>query len=238
MRQSSTILLILAFLTVSILDAQAQKKKSVINFEVSAGPGSLTEKLTKEISISSSDRTKNGKKKFGYDLKYKTMTYTAALEYQLDGFLTRIEGRYTKASFDKYKDYTDTDWLIMDPATFKDQNMYEGAFYLGFVINPKRRFQIPIMGGIGLGYISGEPINHLNLDFLYKVRAKYYITNNVGLFVGVSGSYGGSAIDNKNPGPEAEKWRERNRDDDDLIDVVTKRLYYEAGLTIMLGRKK
>lgn len=237
MRQSSIILLILTFFTASILESQGQSRKSFINFDVSAGPGSLTEKMTKELTISS-NRTKEKTEKIGYDLNYKTMTYTAALEYQLEGFITRIEARYTKASFDKFKDYTDTDWLILTPAAFENLNMYEGAFYFGGVINRKHRFQVPILGGVGLGYISGEPINHMNLDFLYKVRAKYYITDKIGIFAGITGSYGGTALDDENPGPEAEKWREKNRSKDDLIDVVTKRLYFEAGLTFMLGRKK
>ena len=233
-------LVMLLALSSSVVQAQTnqeKKRKSFFSLNVGANAGSMTEKLTKELTTTYNDGDKETNK-IGYDLDFSTLSYTAGMEFQLDGFITMIEGRYTKATYDKYKDYTNEDWLKLNPATFGNQNMYEGTFYVGAVVNAKHRFQMPIMGGVGLSYIDGEPLKDLSVEFLYKIRAKYYLSNSVGLYVGFAGSYGGLKKDDDNPGPEAAKWKERNVGKEDLIDVAVKRLTLEAGLTILLGRRK
>ena len=237
-KKLSLLVMLLVFCT-SMVQAQTKetKRKSFFSFDIGVNTGSMTEKLTKEITTTYSDGRKETNK-IGYDLDFSTLSYTAALEFQLDGFITMFEARYTTASYKKYNDYTDEGWFKLNPTIFSNTNLYEGAFYFGATINRKHRFQLPIMGGFGVNYIDGAPIKDLGFEFLYKIRAKYYLSDKIGIYLGLSGSYGGLKKDDDDPGPEAVEWKKKNSNSEDLIDVAIKRLYFEAGLTILLGRKK
>lgn len=210
--------------------AYGQDRKSFININVGGGIGHLTDKITGKVTTTYSDGAKE-EKTIGYNLNYDIIPHAFVdVEYILDGFVTMLEAKYETAKFVDYEDYTDRDFLILDPVTFGDASIYSGNFYFGVNLFHGKRFQMPLLVGVGLKFINGAPINSLYFDFGYKARAKFYITNHVGLFAGIAGCHG-IANTNKNldnPAP-------RN---DHSFDLAAKPFYAEAGLTFMIGRKK
>lgn len=217
-------ILLLGVLTISTTTNAQSKKGRFLNLDVGVSVGSMTEKLQRELTITFNDGTKKDEK-VGYDLDYTTITYSAALEYQLEGFITMFEGSYTRGSGMELDDYTDEKFLKIKLDDFdKSVNLFTGNAFLGGVINRQKRFQVPILGGVGLTYVGGAPINKLHFDFVYKIRAKYYVSDNIAIYGGVSGSYGLSSKDNEFEG-EASK-----------IDLACKRLHFELGVSISLKR--
>lgn len=77
-----------------------------------------------------------------------------------------------------------------DPATFESAKVISGFYYLGFNNRSAQRFQLPFYAGIGISYTEANPITYLGWNFGAKLRAKYYITNNIGIWAGASATLG------------------------------------------------
>ena len=222
-------LLLLFGLTHSV--ASYGQKGSFINVNVGVGAGELTQKITGNIITTYDNGTKE-KNKIGYDLTYyiKPIGFVD-LEYVLNGFVTMFEGMYDKAEYIDYREYTDRDFLVLDPEKFRDTDIYSGSFLFGPILFHGHRFQMPVLGGVSVKYFGADPINTAYVDFVYKVRAKLYITSKFGIFAGFSGSYGGTKLDKDDLGNLAPR-------NDGKYDLTAKRIQVEAGLTVMVGRRK
>lgn len=200
---------------------EQKRGKSFFSLDIGGGYGKMWSKYLLE------DQMEN----IYYELDYnKTLSLTADLEFQYDGFISMFEANYFKASYDKFESVLDPTFL--DPDRFEDVNLYEAAFYVGGVINSRRRFQMPIMVGFNVGYALGEPLHNVTGSFAYKIRAKYYLTNNIGLYLGFCGTYGGARLRNRYGNEKDEHGKYTS------VDVKQSKIGLEAGLTIMLGRKK
>ena len=104
--------------------------------------------------------------------KYSTIGAFADLEYATSGFSFLVEGSYTSLRYDDY---------AYDQAIGVD-------FYLGPTLFSGRRFQIPIMAGLGITSFGDYKKAFLSFDCM--ARAKFYVTNRFGLFAGISGGVG------------------------------------------------
>ncbi len=67
------------------------------------------------------------------------------------------------------------------------------GFYYGYTINKGKRFQVPLYLGGSLDYFRGGWFKNLSLDLGFKLRAKFYLTDQIGLFAGFNPSMGFSA---------------------------------------------
>lgn len=231
MKKHSSILLPLLLLAGLLLPtvANGQSETTMINVNVGGGAGGLKEVITGKVTTTYSD----GKKEtntIGYDLEYQIMPLAqVGLEYGTGGFLTLFEGTYEKANYLGCKEYTNERFLLMDPESFQDVNILSGSAYIGVNLRNGRRLQFPILGGASLVYFNGAPINTTYIDFVYKVRARFYLTNSVGLFAGVSGGIGGTKLEDELPNTAPEPG---------MFDLASHPFRVEAGLSIMVGRKK
>jgi hypothetical protein len=209
--------------------AQEKKSGSFVSVNVGGGAGSFNPSIKSKVTTTYSDGKKEENRE-GYKFKYDAINFFADVEYTFNGFTTLFEGCYGQAKNGEWEMKTKvTNPLVkLDESKFEDKaSFYSGSVYIGPILFPKKRFQMPILGGIGLTYNDGEPFNKLSFDFCYKVRAKFYITRNVGLFAGVSGNIGIAGDTEVLGGKE-----------DDKADITMHRLSFEGGLTVMLGRKK
>lgn len=224
------ILLFCIFISGSVFPTElsGQERKSFININVGGGTGQLTDKITGKVKTTYSDGTQETNT-IGYDLHYEIIPHAFVdVEYILDGFVVMFEGKYGKAKYSDYDEYTNKDFLDLDPTSFDDANMYSASFYFGVNLFHGKRFQMPLLVGAGLTHIGAEPVKSLYLDFGYKARAKFYFTNSIGIFAGVAGSYGTSYSDKfHNLAPSS-----------DSYELTSRPFYAEAGLTVMIGRKK
>ncbi|MBO7510266.1 MAG: hypothetical protein J6T35_03700 [Bacteroidales bacterium] len=104
--------------------------------------------------------------------KYSTVGAFADLEYATDGFCFLVEGSYTSLLYDD---------IAYDQAIGVD-------FYVGPTLFSGRRFQVPIMAGLGITSIGDYHKAFCSFDCM--ARAKFYVTNRLGLFAGVAGGVG------------------------------------------------
>ena len=231
--KKQTLLTIMFFVSCAFT-AFAQDDGEIINFNISAGYGSLTEKMASKYEFTSGE--KRGETiNIGGELDYKTMSYSANLEFVIESFGFLLEASYTKGTYDKMNYYEDEAYFKFDPTLFKNVNIIQGAALFGYNIKiGKGRLSFPIYAGIGVSHYSGEPLYGNPIDFLYKVRVKYYLTNKIGVFAGVTGSYGykDSFDCSQYEGPKFPNNQDFNP------DVSFKRLFFEGGLTFQLGRLK
>lgn len=138
------------------------------------------------------------KEKYKYSYEY---TAAASFEYEKNW---GGNGTFTKVSVGKFKarsselDFGDLggDYYYENgKPDFNVNNFNDGLDisimeYFSRTINPNKRFQLPIYFGAGLSYLQGAPVHNLTFDLGLMVRAKFYFTNNFGMFVGGSGTYG------------------------------------------------
>lgn len=124
----------------------------------------------------------NGK----YKYKYKSyLNFSLAKEKQATGLGYMYEIQYSRAKFDELEikerahDFT--------PIPGDDIYTVGGSFYALQTINKGRRLQVPLYAGPGVDYINGGPFHHIVVFLGFKARVKYYITDNIGLFV--AGTY-------------------------------------------------
>ena len=86
--------------------------------------------------------------------------------------------------------------LVKEPAYedyfFETGNLFNIGlgFYYGYTLNRGKRFQVPIYIGGSLDYFRGGYFKNLSLDFGFKIRAKYYLTDQIGIFAGFNPSMG------------------------------------------------
>jgi len=227
MKKSHFVIAIAACLMLSAFEAAGQET-TMVNVNIGGGAGQLTEIISGSVTTTYSDGSKETNK-IGYDLNYQIMPVAFLdVEYVTGRFITMFEGMYEKAIFNDYKEYTNPEFLLLDPASFGDANMYTASGYIGVNGFHGKRFQMPIMGGVAVKYFDHAPIKSAYVDFVYKVRARFYLTNTIALFAGVSGSYGGTKLEEEldNLAPESH-----------MFDLAAKRIHAEAGLTITVGRK-
>ncbi len=101
-----------------------------------------------------------------------------------DGSSLMFEGNYAQIKLDK-KDLGVNNTL--DPTTFTQKaTIYGAGVYYGYTINNKKRIQFPIYAGFGGNYVSGEPIEKFFLSLSGKARIKFYLSNKIALYSGVS----------------------------------------------------
>lgn len=180
MKTKSLFWLIAMLLCVNV--ANAQKKSKSISISIS--PYGIAQ---------SSIKTDGVKNKFDYK---NVIGGSVAYESQRDGLSWLTELSFESAKFDKSKIPAPTTAFDV---TKSDNFMHLGLTeYIGFTINKNKRIQFPIYLGIGGGYIKGGPIHNFTFDAAAKFRVKFYITNKIGVFAGVSGRYSIGSKKNQN----------------------------------------
>lgn len=125
------------------------------------------------------------------EYKYDYKSYwnvNLGFEKQFKGIVSLTEITYSYAKFDKYKLKGMSDFF--NPAQEEDLKTASITTYAGRTFNRNRRLQIPVYIGIGCDYLYGGPIHNLAVDLALKARIKYYVTNNIGVLVGVTGRVG------------------------------------------------
>ena len=166
---------------------------------------------------------------FKYDAKgapkYK-YTYNKELgvvvdyERVLNGIIIMPELRWFRGTLND--EDRDGSYIPLNGAN-DDINEFGFMEWLGFTINSKHRFQIPIMGGIGVSYVNGAPFHNIFFDYGVKARMKFYITPKFGIFAG--GFYEGGMGSSKRGIPE---------ESDGKFNLRKTNLGMEAGVTITL----
>jgi len=155
------------------------------SLNISISPGGLS---NKEIYNQDNDND------FKYDFK-NVVGAQIAYEYMKNGKCFLAELSYYNGKFDRaeLKGTSST----FNPENFKDYKSYDATLYYGLTINPKKRIQFPFYIGLGGGYSEGGPQKGLFIHAAAKARIKFFLTNRIGLFVGVTGKYGYSTLENK-----------------------------------------
>ena len=128
----------------------------------------------------------NNSEKYVYDFK-SVMNANICLEKQFKGITTLAELSYTQGKFKEY-DLNGTTTLF-DPAQQEDLIDATFTIYAGLTINPNKRIQFPIYLGLSGGYLKGGAIHNFMGGGAAKARIKFYITNNIGIYAGVTGHY-------------------------------------------------
>lgn len=170
-------------------------------------------------------KAKNAPKdKFTYN---KEIGVTVGYERVLNGFIIMPELRWFRGS-QSDQDFESLAYNMPYPlpystATLDDINEFGFMEWLGFTINSKHRFQIPIMGGIGVSYVKGAPFHNMFFDYGAKVRMKFYITPKFGIFAG--GFYEGGVGSSKRNIP---------KDSDGGYKLKKTNLGMEVGVTVTL----
>ena len=169
--------LILTLLTLCSVSAWAQHNSAFGARGYTVG----VEFLGKEsISVSADKKlgTYNYKPLFGVN---------ASMENMLSGSTYITEFSFTKSTLDN---------LVKEPA-YEDYFFETGdlfnvglGWYYGYTINKGKRFQVPIYIGGSLDYFWGGYFKNLSLDIGFKIRAKYYLTERIGLYLGYNPSLG------------------------------------------------
>jgi len=227
MKKPHFIIALAACLMLSAFEATGQES-TFINVNIGGGVGNLTEIISGSVTTTYSDGTKENNK-IGYDLHYNVMPVALiGVEYLSSGFITMFEGAYEKAVFSDYSEYTNPTFLILDPSDFQDANIYTASGFIGVNVFHGKRFQMPIMGGVAVKIFNQSPIKSAYVDFVYKVRARFYLTSTIGVFAGISGSYGGTKLNEELNNQAPEK---------NLFDLTAKGIHAEAGLTVTIGQK-
>ena len=167
----STIIIVLLAVC-SFVRAQQKSGNLILGF----GPvGSISEKISMD------------KEKYKYN--YKSY-WNANISYEklFKGSSTMTEVVYSKAKFDNHELTGESQWF--NPRQEEDLYSISLTQYYGTTINPNKRVQFPIYIGIGADYINGGPLHNLTICGAAKARIKFYITNNVGIYVGATGRLG------------------------------------------------
>ena len=166
------------------------------------------------------------KDKFTYN---KELGVTVGLEHVINGIINMPElhwyrGTVSEASIESQAydmPYRLPYATINDVSDYNEIGFME---WLGFTINSKKRFQIPLMAGIGASYVNGAPLHNIFFDYGVKVRMKFYFTPKFGMFLG--GFYGGGTGSSQRNMPSGEK--------DDKYKLKKTNLGAEVGLTFTL----
>ncbi len=121
------------------------------------------------------------------------------LEIQRNGVIFLTEMAFSHASFDNYNLIQNYTFYEFNPA--KTSDFLNGTLtqYLGWTFNKNKRIQFPVYAGLGGGYVKGGALHNFTFDVAAKIRAKFYITNRFGCYVGVTGRYGFGSFQDVNP---------------------------------------
>lgn len=171
-------LFIVAALMACCISVSAQETKGASSLTIGFSPFGTTKA-----------KIKKDEEKYEYD--YKTYwNVNAGYEKEWNNaFSVLFELSYAHASFDKY-DLKGTT-VMFNPAQDDDMNHVTAAAYAGMICLQGVRFQFPIYVGLGAEYLkSGKAIDTFVFDVLTKVRAKYYVTDKIAVFVGGNAKWG------------------------------------------------
>ena len=165
-----------------------------------------------------------------YEFDYVTTGGIAAFEYALKGVRFMTEFGYQKADSDWDVDYTKgNNSFKYDETQFDTPSVISGMFYVGTTpFGTGSWFQLPIYVGFGADYVTGQPNKKANAAFAVKIRANMYFSDNVGVFIGGHYKYGIAARDYDMGGTIGNV----------NLDYKSNTLGLEAGLAILIGRKK
>jgi hypothetical protein len=101
-----------------------------------------------------------------------------------DGASLMLEGNYAQIKLDQVKLGINN---ILDVTSFiQKATIYGGSIYYGYTINNKKRLQFPLYAGFGGNYVSGEPIEKFFLSLSGKGKVKFYISNKIAIYSGLS----------------------------------------------------
>lgn len=131
--------------------------------------------VTTNIKYNSKDAPND---KFTYN---KELGIVVDYEHVINGFIVMPELRWFRGTLsDEDMNFSGFPYK----SSVEDINEFGFMEWVGFTINSKRRFQIPLMGGFGASYLTGAPYHNIFFDYGAKVRLKIYITNKFGIFAG------------------------------------------------------
>lgn len=156
-------------------NTSADEKKTVKTRNLMIGVTPALGRATTSIKFNSKDAPKDNftyNKEFGVVIDY---------EHVLNGFVIMPELRWYRGSLSK-EDREGSNFPY--EGLVEDINELGFMEWLGFTINSKHRFQIPVMGGFGVSYVKGAPYHNLFFDYGAKIRLKFYITLKFGIFAG------------------------------------------------------
>jgi len=166
----------------------------------------------------------------GYKFKdVHTMGGFVEFDWVLNGMRTELELDYQTADLEeRTTNVLGTPPFNYNTAEFADNlKIYTAMAYIGYTGGAGKRFQVPLMVGLGVDHIEGYPQKSTNFALGAKVRAVIYLTKNVGLFAGYR--YKLTSRDKK--GSKVEGLSEN-----DKLDITNNYHNLEVGLTMMLGR--
>lgn len=163
--------------------------------------------------------------KYKYDYK-SYMNFNIGYETQTEGMSYITELAYAKAKFDKYDLTGASVWF--NPAQTDDVTSIAFSQLYGRTINNFKRLQLPIYFGPRFEYLSGGPFHNLTINFCVKARLKFYITENIGIYVGGTGLIGWGS----------KKAHEKGSSSSGHYNIVPTTAYVDAGLVIGLNRTK
>ena len=156
----------------SVVNAQNKNTSIILGY----GPvGSIHEKIVLD----------DEKYKYDYNSFWNA---NIGIEKQFKGVSTLTEISYAQGKFDKY-DLTGTSkWF--NPAQKDDIYSVSVTQFFGKTYNSNKRLQFPVYIGIGADYLNGGPFHNLLIDGALKARLKFFITDNFGIYGGVTGRMG------------------------------------------------
>ena len=197
---------------------EAKEKSKTTNLMIGVTPG--LGRYTTSIKFGSKDNAK--KDYFTYN---KEIGVVVGYERVINGFIVMPELRWYRGTWQESEDDTYRSGFPYYGArgNMSDVNEFGFMEWAGFTINSGKRFQVPIMGGIGLSYVTGAPYHNLFFDYGGKVRMKFYFTPKFGIFVG--GFYEGGL---------GSSGRGMSSDDKDKFTLLKTNLGGEVGVTITL----
>ncbi len=202
-------------------NASVEGKETVKTHNLVVGVTPALGRMTGSFTYKAKNAPKD---KFTYN---KEIGVTVGYERVLNGFIIMPELRWFRGS-QSDQDFESLAYNMPYPlpystATLDDINEFGFMEWLGFTINSKHRFQIPIMGGIGVSYVKGAPFHNMFFDYGAKVRLKFYITPKFGIFAG--GFYEGGVGSSKRNIP---------KDSDGGYKLKKTNLGMEVGVTVTL----
>ena len=122
-------------------------------------------------------------------LNYKPM-YGASVGREIlgNGRGVLFEAYYSRGKYDNLTVVEGDATGLSIPET--DASMLGANGYWVYTINANKRLQLPLYGGIGLGFVHNASFSGLNFNLGAKARVKFYFLDGFGIFAGVAAQYG------------------------------------------------
>jgi hypothetical protein len=163
--------------------------------------------------------------KYKYDYK-SYLGFNIGYETQLFGASHITEVSYAKAKFDKYDLTGASPWFNADQT--EDISSISLSLLMGKTLNKNKRLQFPLYAGPRFEYLSGGPIHNFAINLCGKVRVKFYITDNIGIFAGSTAYIGWGA----------KKAHDKSKQSDERYTLTPSAFYVDAGLVIGLNKNE